>query len=151
MEQLRKFKPNYFFTGIITIAFLILTLESASQVTPRREIIRPLTNADTVKPRTNVDSTSGVVITANDTIPARVDTIVARDTTTFQDTTITITDSISVQRVDTFSLKLSKDTLDAPVRYQAQDSVRSEEHTSELQSREKLVCRLLLEKKKNTD
>src|SRR5690606_12006565 len=28
---------------------------------------------------------------------------------------------------------------------------RSEEHTSELQSREKLVCRLLLEKKKNND
>src|SRR5690606_41467401 len=27
--------------------------------------------------------------------------------------------------------------------------IRSEEHTSELQSREKLVCRLLLEKKKN--
>src|SRR5690606_40972841 len=27
--------------------------------------------------------------------------------------------------------------------------VRSEEHTSELQSRENLVCRLLLEKKKN--
>src|SRR5690606_40839848 len=29
-------------------------------------------------------------------------------------------------------------------------SERSEEHTSELQSRENLVCRLLLEKKKNT-
>src|SRR5690606_12832761 len=29
------------------------------------------------------------------------------------------------------------------------DSLRSEEHTSELQSREKLVCRHLLEKKKN--
>src|SRR5690606_41420381 len=28
---------------------------------------------------------------------------------------------------------------------------RSEEHTSELQSREKLVCRLLLEKKKKTE
>src|SRR5690606_39849322 len=28
---------------------------------------------------------------------------------------------------------------------------RSEEHTSELQSRENLVCRLLLEKKKQTD
>ena len=28
-------------------------------------------------------------------------------------------------------------------------SVRSEEHTSELQSRQYLVCRLLLEKKKN--
>src|SRR5690606_39399832 len=29
-------------------------------------------------------------------------------------------------------------------------ALRSEEHTSELQSREKLVCRLLLEKKKKT-
>src|SRR3712207_6853682 len=29
------------------------------------------------------------------------------------------------------------------------ESVRSEEHTSELQSRQYLVCRLLLEKKKN--
>src|SRR5688572_31123175 len=30
-------------------------------------------------------------------------------------------------------------------------SARSEEHTSELQSQSNLVCRLLLEKKKNTD
>src|SRR5690606_40795903 len=30
-------------------------------------------------------------------------------------------------------------------------TVRSEEHTSELQSRENLVCRLLLEKKKRTE
>src|SRR3712207_8761076 len=35
---------------------------------------------------------------------------------------------------------------DRPVDEQAQ---RSEEHTSELQSRQYLVCRLLLEKKKN--
>src|SRR5207302_7120983 len=32
----------------------------------------------------------------------------------------------------------------------APESKRSEEHTSELQSRENLVCRLLLEKKKKT-
>src|SRR5436309_15782239 len=31
------------------------------------------------------------------------------------------------------------------------DSARSEEHTSELQSRENLVCRLLLEKKKKKE
>src|SRR3712207_8202389 len=31
------------------------------------------------------------------------------------------------------------------------DTVRSEEHTSELQSRQYLVCRLLLEKKKNKE
>src|SRR6266496_5047680 len=33
--------------------------------------------------------------------------------------------------------------------HQCQRAVRSEEHTSELQSRRDLVCRLLLEKKKN--
>src|SRR5690606_5199523 len=32
----------------------------------------------------------------------------------------------------------------------SEDEARSEEHTSELQSRENLVCRLLLEKKKKT-
>src|SRR5690606_39703682 len=33
-------------------------------------------------------------------------------------------------------------------RHEAEIGLRSEEHTSELQSRENLVCRLLLEKKK---
>src|SRR5258707_6177008 len=35
-------------------------------------------------------------------------------------------------------------------RRSARESHRSEEHTSELQSRQYLVCRLLLEKKKDT-
>src|SRR3712207_8886734 len=35
-------------------------------------------------------------------------------------------------------------------RFPSRSSSRSEEHTSELQSRQYLVCRLLLEKKKNT-
>src|SRR5690606_41567931 len=35
------------------------------------------------------------------------------------------------------------------VRISQRTTLRSEEHTSELQSRENLVCRLLLEKKKN--
>src|SRR2546427_2412176 len=38
----------------------------------------------------------------------------------------------------------NENALDAP------DEVRSEEHTSELQSQSNLVCRLLLEKKKQT-
>src|SRR2546427_4821666 len=33
----------------------------------------------------------------------------------------------------------------------AEEVLRSEEHTSELQSQSNLVCRLLLEKKKNSD
>src|SRR5690349_23244079 len=37
-----------------------------------------------------------------------------------------------------------------PIRHDVDDKLeRSEEHTSELQSRRDLVCRLLLEKKKN--
>src|SRR5690554_7364645 len=37
-----------------------------------------------------------------------------------------------------------------PTMVLAGDEMRSEEHTSELQSRPHLVCRLLLEKKKNS-
>src|SRR5436309_5893878 len=40
--------------------------------------------------------------------------------------------------------------LPEPAASEARDLWRSEEHTSELQSRENLVCRLLLEKKKPT-
>src|SRR3712207_8172559 len=36
-------------------------------------------------------------------------------------------------------------------RFRRKNETRSEEHTSELQSRQYLVCRLLLEKKKQTD
>src|SRR3712207_8253689 len=39
--------------------------------------------------------------------------------------------------------------LDAANTYAEQQEERSEEHTSELQSRQYIVCRLLLEKKKN--
>src|SRR5690606_41628943 len=41
------------------------------------------------------------------------------------------------------------DTRDSAAETGAPRAARSEEHTSELQSRENLVCRLLLEKKKN--
>src|SRR2546430_11918385 len=40
------------------------------------------------------------------------------------------------------------EVIQAPVRPDC-ENVRSEEHTSELQSQSNLVCRLLLEKKKN--
>src|SRR3712207_9548311 len=39
----------------------------------------------------------------------------------------------------------------APLRAPAEGRLRSEEHTSELQSRQYLVCRLLLEKKKKNN
>src|SRR5690625_6711884 len=41
------------------------------------------------------------------------------------------------------------DQMIVAILFQIQGDIRSEEHTSELQSRGHLVCRLLLEKKKN--
>src|SRR5690554_6968757 len=50
--------------------------------------------------------------------------------------------------IDTFTLVL-QDVMIVESYYKSQEAnVRSEEHTSELQSRPHLVCRLLLEKKK---
>src|SRR5207249_1177535 len=49
---------------------------------------------------------------------------------------------------DTQVLRL-RDGPGKPVKHKAMRTIRSEEHTSELQSRFDLVCRLLLEKKKN--
>src|SRR3989442_10572676 len=46
-------------------------------------------------------------------------------------------------------IALESKNIDGHERLAAVD-IRSEEHTSELQSRPHLVCRLLLEKKKNT-
>src|SRR3712207_8062868 len=51
-------------------------------------------------------------------------------------------------KVDADVFGVAHDELAAAVQ---QFIVRSEEHTSELQSRQYLVCRLLLEKKKTTD
>src|SRR2546421_9201629 len=45
---------------------------------------------------------------------------------------------------------MSRWTQSSPVRLSSESMARSEEHTSELQSRSDLVCRLLLEKKKKT-
>ncbi|RYY55854.1 MAG: LPS-assembly protein LptD [Chitinophagaceae bacterium] len=66
-----------------------------------------------------------------DTIPPKVvitaDTVLAStDTTSFGE------DSIPVQRTDTFSLKLSKDTLDAPIKYYAEDSMVVSLRTKEI-------------------
>src|SRR5688572_32100449 len=62
------------------------------------------------------------------------------------------TPSSSTPAVSTFERvvkKLKKLTTEPPARTCKESWTRSEEHTSELQSQSNLVCRLLLEKKKN--
>src|SRR5258707_9110386 len=52
--------------------------------------------------------------------------------------------------VDLFLSCFPAGTLTGAPKIRAMELIRSEEHTSELQSRQYLVCRLLLEKKKKT-
>src|SRR5690606_40226705 len=54
--------------------------------------------------------------------------------------------TLDVQWIGPDPASLDTMAFPGPYRYE----LRSEEHTSELQSRENLVCRLLLEKKKDT-
>src|SRR5690606_41484634 len=71
---------------------------------------------------------------------------------------ITVHSGLTYTRTTTFSPESSftvaapaRRRWSIPIRRQDTSDRRSEEHTSELQSRENLVCRLLLEKKKDTE
>src|SRR5690606_41840629 len=60
-----------------------------------------------------------------------------------------VRDGEGVHRVVTVRVQGARNNAEADAAARAIANSRSEEHTSELQSRENLVCRLLLEKKKN--
>src|SRR5437868_15516761 len=64
--------------------------------------------------------------------------------------TLSLHDALPICKTERFSLKTSarQESLRRKNSPNPQRSTRSEEHTSELQSRFDLVCRLLLEKKK---
>src|SRR5216683_7873874 len=69
------------------------------------------------------------------------------DTATTEIYTLSLHDALPIQVQRLAQLRALGGRGGAPVRQLVQDP-RSEEHTSELQSRSDLVCRLLLEKKK---
>lgn len=109
MKQLRKFNSKYFFIAILSVAFTCtLTLNTEAQHVPKKVLTRPLSPTDTIPPKK--DSTEKLTIISSDTAALAGDSL------------RTFTDSVPRQKTDTFSLKLSKDTLDAPVKYEARDS-----------------------------
>jgi LPS-assembly protein len=102
MKQLYKFSLNSFLTGTLGVAMLF------TQTWKTDKIAYP--------PMDFRSSLTGFI----DTIPVNnADTIKKPSTDT---TGITFTDTTGKQKVDTFILKLSKDSLDAPVKYAAEDS-----------------------------
>src|SRR5206468_12055216 len=70
------------------------------------------------------------------------------DTATTEIYTLSLHDALPISSQRSPSPRLTTDARCTPAR-RTRRSRRSEEHTSELQSRSDLVCRLLLEKKKN--
>src|SRR5436309_15138927 len=75
-----------------------------------------------------------------------VATFFFHDTATPEIYTLSLHDALPISPAATRELELLREiAIFSPLS----PPVRSEEHTSELQSRENLVCRLLLEKKKN--
>src|SRR5258707_2760836 len=75
------------------------------------------------------------------------------DTATTEIYTLSLHDALPISTIYVAWRRFANlnDPDDAPAIFVAKstDGGRSEEHTSELQSRQYLVCRLLLEKKKN--
>lgn len=121
MTGLHKFSLKSFCCTFVTIAFcIVITLHGEARDMPGHQIYTTLT-ADTI-PR--VKRLGGVLPLRMDTVPVRRNTgPVTNDTTRNPQDSTRLTDTLApVQRVDTFSLKMSKDTLDAPVNYEAEDS-----------------------------
>ncbi len=111
MKQLYKFRPNYFFYGILTAAMLCtLTWKTTAAGIQSPGFRNPLTNqiingTDTIKPIVKKDTATKFFSPNTDT------------------TVIPVKDTGIITKVDTFSLKISKDSLEAPLKYAAEDSV----------------------------
>ncbi|HEU4473012.1 MAG TPA: putative LPS assembly protein LptD [Flavisolibacter sp.] len=100
MTELHKFSLKKFCFTFVTTAFCIaITWRSEARHTPSAEIYSTLTT---------------------DTIPLRKTEGARRPASS--DTTIVPDSSRTIPVTDTFALKFSKDTLDAPVTYEAADS-----------------------------
>jgi lipopolysaccharide assembly outer membrane protein LptD (OstA) len=105
MNGLRKFSLKSFCTrALLTIILFTVTWDSIAQRTPAKQFDSLLTKKpDTIKPRITPQPEFRDTVIDSDTIPGN--------------------DTLPLQKIDTFSLKLSKDTLSAPLQYYAEDSV----------------------------
>jgi lipopolysaccharide assembly outer membrane protein LptD (OstA) len=116
MKRLRKFRLNYLLTGVLTAClFFTQTWKSTANYSVSLFFYNALTaNTDTVPPNPGKDSLLRIrALNKNDTVPKPpADSLKNR---------LLVPDSPGI-KTDTFSLKISKDSLDAPVNYEADDS-----------------------------
>ena len=110
MMLLHKFRSKYLFAGLLTAIFFTQTWKSSANYSYTQNFYTALTpQQDTVPQKTKDSLIKRPSINATDTLKKDSLSKELIDT--------------SIIRVDTFDLKLSKDSLDAPVEYEAEDSV----------------------------
>jgi len=103
MEHSYKFRSKYFLTGILTaIMFFTQTWKTMAYADSPSYFYKPLT--DTTRPVNPSDSGRKILSLVTDT------------------TKLPVIDTSLKPKTDTFSLKLSKDSLEAPLKYEAADS-----------------------------
>ena len=119
MARLHKFRRKNFCFVLAATAFSIaITWKSEARCTSAFEIYSTLTTDTIPHPK----KVLGPITQPGDTIPKNISdsAIISRSDST---DTLNLKDTLPpAQKIDTFSLKLSKDTLDAPVNYEAEDS-----------------------------
>ncbi|MCW3117630.1 MAG: hypothetical protein JWM28_1712, partial [Chitinophagaceae bacterium] len=126
MIKLRKFSSKYLFAGALTAVFLfILTWKTAAGYAQAKNFYSALTGMDTLPPVHKADTLLPPGDRRPDTIPVKQGPDSLR-VPPVPDSLLNKKDSIplldSTIRTDTFSLKLSKDSLEGPVVYEAEDS-----------------------------
>jgi len=108
---LNKFNPKYLFASLLTVIFFTQTWKTTANYNYNQNFYIALTpQQDTVPPKSKDSLIKRPPLNATDT--SKRDSLLETQ----------ITDT-SINRVDTFDLKISKDSLDAPVQYEAEDSV----------------------------
>src|SRR6188508_1981526 len=111
MMLLHKFRSKYLFAGLLTAIFFTQTWKSSANYSYHQNFYTPLTaQQDTVPQKTKDSLVKRPTISTNDTL---------KNDSLSKDALV----DTSINRIDTFDLKLSKDSLDAPVNYEAEDSV----------------------------
>ena len=112
MMLLHKFRSKYLFAGLLTAIFFTQTWKSTANYSNLQNFYIALTAQQDTVPQKNKDSLiKRPPINAADT--SKTDSL----------SKINALADTSIVKIDTFDLKLSKDTLDAPVNYEAEDSV----------------------------
>lgn len=103
---MRKFRRNYIVVPLLAVIIIMAAISRSS--------------AHAGKERSF--TAKGLSFYLHDTIPG-ADTTIVPDSSDLTDSIAGVLDTTKIPVTDSFTLRLSKDTLDAPVEYEAEDSV----------------------------